>query len=572
MAPKLRNQLLLYGVLLTWLVGGTVAGFATVKMTEGIRDEANAHVEDVVRSAARLLEDERRWEDRQGVARDWGGIEHWTIDRTGVDDPDLAILVERAQEQGRAVGMLRRDPEGLLIVSVSATEDGRLKATVCPLRGAHHLTDALRDLIFTPGRKGGSPATVTIFEGPRRVATNVLTTDGARAVDTFVSKPVEERVLREGLPWTGRAWVVNRFVITCYLPIRSPTGKVLGMLYAGLSEAPYLERGQRTKWTFLGLILLVTVAISLVAVWFSRRLARPLTELTEASRALAKGERQILRKEQRGPEEIRVLSQSFDTMAARVVEHTEALEQSREEARQALDAYLEVLAFVAHELKSPVAGAMTALEVLELGYAGEVPEKMRPTLDKLRRYLSRGLAMAVNFTYLSRAESHGFVPKLVPVASLAKEIVGPAIADFVDEATRRKMTFETTGDAGAFLDPDLMRIAVDNLIGNAVKYGAEGSTITIEMETRDGSSLLSVRNRGVGIPDDRLGDVFRKFARVEDKKLRGRRGSGVGLYLCRLITEQHGGTVKADGSYGEWVRFTISLPAAKAVNPPAGEE
>ena len=67
---------------------------------------------------------------------------------------------------------------------------------------------------------------------------------------------------------------------------------------------------------------------------------------------------------------------------------------------------IEVLAFVAHEIKSPVAGARTALTIVEQGYAGEVPEKMRPSLEKLRRYLDRGLDMAVNFTWpVSRSNS-----------------------------------------------------------------------------------------------------------------------------------------------------------------------
>jgi signal transduction histidine kinase len=248
-------------------------------------------------------------------------------------------------------------------------------------------------------------------------------------------------------------------------------------------------------------------------------------------------------------------------MAAEVTARTNALEKSRKEAREALEADLEVLAFVAHEIKSPVAGALTALEVIEMGCAGEVPGKMRPSLEKLRRYLNRGLEMAVNFTYLSRVESSGFDIAMTPMDSLRTEVVEPAAADFVDEAVRRGMPIRIEGDAPLEGDPQLLRIVLDNLIGNAVKYGEEGTPIEVRIAAGGENVRISVRNQGVGIEDRHHPDLFRKFGRVDDKRLRGRRGSGVGLYLSRLIVELHGGGIAVTGEYGTWVEFTVELPA-----------
>ncbi len=561
MPRTLRSQLLLYGVVLTWLAGGTIAGFGYWRIGRAIREEADAHVRDMVRSASRLLEDERRWVDRRGVAEQWSGIEERVCRAGEVTDPDLMVLSERAAEQGRAVGIVHRKDTGLWLVCVAREEGDLLEITQCPIRGAHHLPDQLRDQIFAPGEMDGEPATVTIFDGPRRIATNVRKKDGTRAIDTLVSRPVEERVLHRGQPFNDRAWVVNRWVITCYLPIRSPTGKILGMLYAGIDEEPYLARGRTALWTFLAVILAITALISIGAIWFARRLARPLTELTAASRALAEGQHESLRNPPESPEEIRILAESFDTMADQVVRRTEALELSREEAQAALESYLEVLAFVAHEIKSPVAGALTALEVVEMGFVGEVPDKMRPSFERLRRYLRRGLDMAVNFTYLSRAESRGFDVTKRTVDSIRIEIVAPAVADFADEAERRRMPISVEGDASLEVDPQLLRIAMDNLIGNAVKYGEEGTEIEVGIRTSEGHACVTVKNRGVGIPAERHGEVFQKFSRVNDRQLRGRRGSGVGLYLTHLIAELHGGEVAVTGEYGEWVEFAIELPA-----------
>jgi signal transduction histidine kinase len=379
-------------------------------------------------------------------------------------------------------------------------------------------------------------------------------------VDTLVSEPVAAQVLGEGRPFNGRAWVVNRWVNTCYLPLENSAGEVVGMLYAGIDEERHLARARAALYTFIGVILAITGVISVVAIGLGRRLTRPLTELTSASRALAEGHFEAGGKPPSSPEEIRILSESFHAMADRVVRRTKALEESRAEAREALESYLEVLAFVAHELKSPVAGALTALDLIEQGYVGEVPEKMRPTLSKLHRYLGRGLEMAVNFTYLSRAESRGFEVTRAPIASLREEILEPAIADFEDEVEWSGMPVELSGDAPLSGDAQLLRIVFDNLIGNAVKYGKAGTSIGVRVSSDEGKVRVAVRNHGVGIEERHHARIFEKFSRVDDRQLRGRKGSGVGLYLSRLIAELHGGGISVSGVYGEWVEFTVELP------------
>lgn len=557
----LRSQLLVYGVALTWLVGVTIALFGFFRISRAIRDEVNAHVRDMVLTAAQLLEDERSWVDQRGVAEGWTGITRRTCSLPELDDPELRALAAEALLPGRAVDVVFRPKTGLFLVCIERDGDDQLTITQCPLRGAHHLTDHLRDQVFSPGDPKGERATVTIFEGPRRVATNVRKQDGARAVDTVVSEPVARRVLEQGEPFNGRAWVVNRFVITCYVPIRTRTGEIVGMLYAGIDEEPYLARGRAALYAFLSVILVVTVLVSFLAVWLGRRLTRPLTELTSAARTLADGRIEPHREAPRSPEEIRILAESFAAMADRVVQRTEALESSREEAHEALESYLEVLAFVAHELKSPIAGAMTALELIDQGYVGEVPDGMRPTLVKLRRYLSRGLDMAVNFTYLSRAESRGFTVQKTGSDSIRTDLLEPAVADFADEAKRCDMPVSIEGDAPISADPALLRIVFDNLIGNAVKYGEPGTPITIRVDRADGRVRVAIRNRGVGIEERHHREIFLKFSRVDDKRLRGRRGSGVGLYLSHLIVDLHGGEISITGEYGEWVEFTVDLPA-----------
>lgn len=109
-------------------------------------------------------------------------------------------------------------------------------------------------------------------------------------------------------------------------------------------------------------------------------------------------------------------------------------------------------------------------------------------------------------------------------------------------------------------DRDLLRIVYDNLIANAIKYGREGGKITLEAMDQDSVVSLSVSNEGAGIPADMLPRLFKKFSRLDVPAYRGKKGTGLGLYICNEIVEKHGGQVKAESKEGEWVRFSITLP------------
>ena len=553
MFRRLSNQFVAYGIAVTWLVGGVVAVAAYGQLSAGIRKEAGARLEDDVRSALDLLSSDAGWTLAGGEIADLVPVESL--------HPDVAAQLEPLLDAG-GVGFLLVKDRGLCRASVRPDR----RVSLVPLRDANRVPDAIRSLLFGSLSGEEATATVTIFEGRQRIATNVRTEGGRRATGTLVSAPVADRVLLGGMPWNDRAFVVNRWMLTCYLPIRSPTGEVIGMLYAGLEEGPYTARGREQLPLLLLLIVLVTMAVSVAAAWVGRRLVRPLTALAERARALGRGEDVPSEPlPARMPDEVRALSDRFTQMTARVTERTRQLAESRDRAERALRDYLEVLAFVAHELKSPVSGAISKLDLVDRGYVGEVPEKMLPTLAGLRRYLEHALRMAIGFNQLSRAESGGMVVRPAAIEDVRRELVEPTVDDHRDEAARRGMELSVTGGVSAAeLDPELIRIALGNLVGNAVKYGRDGGAVRVELTSAGDRLVLAVRNDGVGVPKDRFGDLFRKFQRIRDENIPERKGSGIGLYLVRRIAELHGGDVGVEGEYGSWIRFRMVIP----VRPP----
>jgi signal transduction histidine kinase len=516
----LGQRLVVWGVVVTVLAGGAVSVQGYLVFTRTVRREAEARVQDAVRVARRLIL----------AGFDFPGPGAAVVEPVPSGEtagsPSLSALLAAAERSGAASGVVLLQRGLCLAEGRRDTTTGAVTLAVRPLRDQNGLVDQVREVIFGPQCEGNAPrATLTIFEGDVRIATNVVTASGERAVGTRAAPEVTARVLLRGEPWNDRARVLDRWTIASYEPIRAADGEVVGMLYAGLDEEFY-------------------------------------TAVAEAS---GTGAPRPIAVDPAAPREIRILGETFNRMAGRIEAHTAELEASRAKAEKALGDYMEVLGFVAHELKSPLAGARMQLGTIDDGYVGEVPGAMKPPLAALRRALDYGLEVAQSFNQLSRAEGEGFKARLVEIKDLGAEVVRIAMADCADAAAARGMSVVAEGEAGpARGDPDLLRVVLDNLLGNAVKYGREGSTVRITLRRGAASPRVEVRNEGVGVSADKLGLLFEKFCRVHDPATRTTKGTGIGLYLVRRFVELQGGTVGVEGEYGSWIRFWFELPAGPA--------
>jgi two-component system NtrC family sensor kinase len=476
--------------------------------------------------------------------------------------PSFAALLRSTQKNGSAKGfvLLHR---GLCLASGKLDQStGAASVAVLPLSGENRLPDLIRDFVFGSGLDTEMPqATITIFDRDIRIATNVVTARGERAIGTRASTEVAARVLGKGLPWNDRARVLDRWMIASYEPIRSEGGQVLGMVYAGLDEAPYTAHARRDVGQFLVSIATLSLLVSFLVWWFARQVTRPLGALTTAAMVLGEGSPKSIAVNSFDPKEIQVLGEAFNHMAKQILTRTTELEVSRETAHKALDDYLEVLGFVAHELKSPLAGARAQLMMIDEGYAGEVSESMKPPMAKMGRALDYGLEVVHSFNQLCRAEGEGFSAKLMDIGDFGNEVVRPAMADFESQASARGMKLTLEAEAKRLrADPDLLRVVMDNLIGNAIKYGREGSTVRISTWQANNIMRVEVHNEGIGVAPDKLGSLFQKFYRVHDPKTKLTKGTGVGLYLVRKFVEFQGGTVGAESEYGAWIRFWFQIP------------
>lgn len=109
-------------------------------------------------------------------------------------------------------------------------------------------------------------------------------------------------------------------------------------------------------------------------------------------------------------------------------------------------------------------------------------------------------------------------------------------------------------------DRDHLEQVLNNLIGNAVKYSPDGGTVTVAAGTEDQDAVLSVSDKGIGIPEEELGSVFGLFYRSPDRRARDVGGMGLGLYISKEIVDRHGGRIWAESTHGKGTTFHVRLP------------
>jgi signal transduction histidine kinase len=237
------------------------------------------------------------------------------------------------------------------------------------------------------------------------------------------------------------------------------------------------------------------------------------------------------------------------------------LEARNQELEASNRNYLDMLGFVAHELKNALATAVLSLYTVKDGYLGAITPAQERSLDSVAGSLEDLKDMIRNYLDLSRLEKEELeiAKSHFPLQS---RVVQPVLEELEAEIQRSRMVVETDIPEGkvVYADAGLLRIVYHNLLSNAVKYGLNGGTIRLGVRENGQAVTLSVGNDSIGITPDQMPMLFKRFSRLYNPEYANQRGTGLGLYICREIVEKHGGSIWADSQVGEWVRFSFTLP------------
>ncbi len=441
-------------------------------------------------------------------------------------------------------------------------EQGRVRQIVYAGRIVNRdfvLVDRIRKLVFGDEVYKDKPlGTVTIFQDDVRISTNVLNEQGHRAVGTRVSEEVYGAVIEQGHRWMDRAFVVTHWYKTAYEPIRNINGDIIGILYVGILEAPYSAMAVRILLGFLAVIVVASVIAFFVSVFLAGSFLSPITQLLGATRRMADGE--LGQEVQPSPIfELNELSHSFNDMSTRLKERERSLKLSNEKLEELNKSYLDLLGFVAHELKGLLSSAVINAYSLRDGFLGMINFKQKKAVDSICRNLDYLDATVKKFLNLSRIERGNLEINKTEFA-IGKDVFDYSIQTFAQLVKAKNMQVQNTIDPTLKVkaDMDLMMIVSNNLVNNAIKYGTEGGQIRISARDKGEFVTIDVYNDATPIPPEMVSRLFKKFSRLDTPDKKKVKGTGLGLYITKQIVEAHGGHIFVEArDNGNSFMFTI---------------
>jgi K+-sensing histidine kinase KdpD len=189
---------------------------------------------------------------------------------------------------------------------------------------------------------------------------------------------------------------------------------------------------------------------------------------------------------------------------------------------------------ITHELKTPIAIAKLNLETLQKHQLDD--NKRQKLIQMTLQETNRLNALASNILVTAQLEAgRSYSKEELDFSDLVKSCMHDFITRYPDRHWNISISEETelTGD------PLLLQILVNNLVENAVKYSTAKSEISCNLYTENGFIVLSISDEGPGIPASEKRKVFQKFYRIGSEQTRSAKGTGLGLYLCRKIAEDH---------------------------------
>lgn len=308
-----------------------------------------------------------------------------------------------------------------------------------------------------------------------------------------------------------------------------------------LSQRRFLAGFDRSLWFGGGTAAVLGLLAGIV---LAHRFAQPLRELQGAAAAIAAGnlEQTV---PLHGGGELEDVAAAFNTM-------TERLRESERQRQQ-------LLAAIAHELRTPLAIIQGNLEAMLLQSTAPTPERIS-ALHTQSALLNRLITDLLDLS-LAAAGQLTLHRRSTDLAALCREAV-EVMQPWIDERGV-KVDIQAREPVAADADPDRMRQVIHNLLHNAIRYTSQGGFVRARVTSIDRSWVeLIVEDDGPGIPPEDLASIFEPFYRADPSRSRASGGSGLGLRVVKQLVVAQGGRVHAENRAEGGTRFTVILPAA----------
>jgi len=275
-------------------------------------------------------------------------------------------------------------------------------------------------------------------------------------------------------------------------------------------------------------VLLMAAAVALVAWWTARRVVGPMRALAVGADRLGRGlDADPL--PMTGPSEVQETTQAFNRMKDRLTRF--------------VNERTHMLAALSHDLRSPLTAMRLRIEMLD---ETDDSIRLKSLVDEMQVMVEATLEFARG---VARAEP----ATVVDLAALLGDLVGDVGGDRASLAPSPPLHMAIRAHA--------LNRALRNLIDNAVRYGGQAK---VTLTRAHGVAIISIADKGPGLPEDQLEAVFEPFVRLEGSRSRDTGGVGLGLAIARTIIQAHGGTVSLRNLREGGVEAVVHLPTGEA--------
>jgi two-component system sensor histidine kinase ChiS len=336
-------------------------------------------------------------------------------------------------------------------------------------------------------------------------------------------------------------------------------------------EADFMEQIHAGNRTTVVLCLAALGIATVLGILTSRWITKPIFKLKDAAIALSEGQFDRTVKLDRS-DELGVLAAAFNSMAAQLQASFTALESKNTELQRLDKLKDEFLANTSHELRTPLNGIIGIAESLIDGATGQLPEPTNFNLALISSSGKRLSALIDDILDFSQLKHKTIELQIKSVA--LREVVSVIIT--LSQPLVSKKNLQLINSVAAELPP----IAADenrleqilyNLIGNAIKFTHSGTVeisaalVNCNEQSPPNSQLaITVSDTGIGIPEDKLEQIFESFEQADGSTAREYGGTGLGLAVAKQLVELHGGKISVSSTVGVGSQFTFTLPVSES--------
>jgi len=442
----------------------------------------------------------------------------------------------------------------------------------------YEVVDRVKELVYKDEKyKGREKGTVTIFLEDARISTNVRNEDGTRAIGTRVSQEVNSAVLIHGNEWIGRAFVVNDWYLTAYAPIKNINEEIIGMLYVGMLEKPYLDTTNRVMITFTIIALLCVVLLLIILYFSTDRIIKPLHKMVIATENIAKGDlsHKVIVSSK---DEIGQLASSFNRMTTdlqaaneKLIEWGKTLEKKVEErTRELINMQASLIqseklaslgklaAGIAHEINNPLGGVLIYSHLILEDSTKDSPHY--ENLKKIVKETSRCKDIVKGLLEFARPKEPDM--SLVDINDMVNKslyiIEGQAI--FQNIKIVKQFSYDLPKTVA---DSSQLQQVFMNIILNAAEAMGESGTLTLKTSLNSKGKYIEIDfiDTGHGILEKDMKQLFEPFFSTKEVG----KGTGLGLAISYSIIQKHDGTIDVKSKPGEGATFTVQLPIKREI-------